>query len=289
MAKAPKENSLDIQALKRDSVILNIVGTTPMLMHRFSKKAQRELLFPSGRKNSAEKAESLKHDPLNEYREAVYLNRDTSRPSAIHIPSNAFSTAMASAALDIPGATKAQIMRLVSVDTMQIDMYGVPKMAMHMVRSSDMNRTPDVRTRPCFPEWACRIEIGFVATMLKPSQIVNLVAAAGMIVGIGDWRPQKGGMFGKFRIASPDDREFSAIMKNGGAKAQRVAIQSPEFFDADTEELFTWFTQEAKRRERNIPSSAPHRLEDSGEVDPVVASKANDKRKTTRRNGARAN
>ena len=28
MAKAPKENSLDIQALKRDSVILNIVGTT---------------------------------------------------------------------------------------------------------------------------------------------------------------------------------------------------------------------------------------------------------------------
>ena len=261
MAKAPKENSLDIQALKRDSVILNIVGTTPMLMHRFSKKAQRELLFPSGRKNSAEKAESLKHDPLNEYREAVYLNRDTSRPSAIHIPSNAFSTAMASAALDIPGATKAQIMRLVSVDTMQIDIFGVPKMAMHMVRSSDMNRTPDVRTRPCFPEWACRIEIGFVATMLKPSQIVNLVAAAGMIVGIGDWRPQKGGMFGKFRIANGDDKEFQNIMKTGGTKAQRAAIQNPEFFDADTEELYMWFTQEAKRRERNVPSASPHRLD----------------------------
>ena len=50
-----------------------------------------------------------------------------------------------------------------------------------------------------------------------------------------------------------------------------------------------WFTQEAKRRERNIPSAAPHRLEDSGEIDPVVASKANGKRKTSRRNGARAN
>ncbi len=297
MAKKGVEQALDIQELKRDSVKLHIVGTTPMLMHRFSKKAQRELLFPSGRKNAAEKAESLKHDPLNEFREAVYLNRDSSRPAAVHIPSNAFSTAMASAALDIPGATKAQIMRLVSVDTMQIDLFGIPKMAMHMVRSSDMNRTPDVRTRPCFEEWACEVEIGFVTTMLKPAQIANLVAAAGMIVGIGDWRPQKGGLFGKFRIANAGDADYNRIVKNCGAKAQRAAIDSPEYFDAETEELYTWFTKEAQRREKNVPSHLPHRLEDSGDVvegsgrktraskKAVVAAKANGK---SRRNGARA-
>ena len=37
-----------------------------------------------------------------------------------------------------------------------------------------------------------------------------------MIVGIGDWRPQKGGAHGKFRVADDRDTDFARIVKTGG-------------------------------------------------------------------------
>lgn len=254
MVKKAKETIIEVEPIKMETMRVCIVGTTPMIMHRFSKKAREELLFPKGRANSAEKAEKLKHDPVSEFRESIYMNRDTKRPSAVHIPDGTFQKALASAALDLPGASKAQILRLVSVQR-QIDMFGVPTLGMDMVRSSGMDRTPDVRTRAYFAEWACRLEIDYVSSLLKQNQIVNLLAAAGMIVGVGDWRPQKGGSFGKFSIVSENHSEFQRIVKTGGRVAQLEAINNPVTYDAEAEELLTWFHAEAEKREKNVPSA----------------------------------
>jgi len=263
MAKktAAIETQLEIEAIRMGRITCHIIGQTPMLMHRFSQKAREQLLFPKGRANAAERADNLKHDPLTEYRETIYMNRDKSRPAAVHLPSGMFTKALASAALDMPGASKAQILRLVSIASTQIDMYGVPQMSMEMIRSSDMAKTPDVRTRAIFREWACKIEIEYVATLLGAKQIVNLLAAAGMIVGIGDWRPQKGGSFGKFSIVEASDKNYQRIVKQGGRMAQIRAIDRPEAYDADTEELYSWFQSEVLRREKTVPSSKKQKEE----------------------------
>lgn len=253
--KKDTDVQIEIAKISMGRIKMHILGVTPLIMHRFAFKAWQELLFPSGRKNSAEKASSLKHDPLNEFREAIYRNRDDSRPSAIHLPSGSFSGALASAALDIPGAKKSQIMRLCSVSSHQIDLYGVPRLGMDMTRSSDMAKTPDVRTRPYFNEWCCEVEIEFVSSLIKEGQVANLMAAAGSIVGIGDWRPQKGGSFGKFMVVEADDPDYKRVMKEGGRKAQLAAIDKPVAVNSETEELFTWFEAEAARREKVIPSS----------------------------------
>lgn len=255
MAGKVKETQIEIAPIQMGRLVCHVVGDTPMIMHRFSKKAREQLLFPKGRANAAEKAENLKHDPLTEYRECIYRNRSDSEPTAVHLPADAFSKAIAAAALDLPGASKSQILRLVSISSTQINVFGVPRMTMDMVRSSDMAKTPDVRTRAIFPEWATSIEVQFVSTLLKEGQIVNLLAAAGMIVGIGDWRPQKGGAYGKFRIVSEDDPDFLRIKKEGGRAAQLAAYEEPVAFNADTEELFTWFKAEAEKREKAVPSA----------------------------------
>lgn len=233
----------------------HIVGTSPMIMHRFSAKAQRELLMPSPKKNRAEKETSLKHDPVAEFRDSIYMNRDPKTPAAIHIPANAFSAALANAALDVPGATKSQLMRLTTVADTHIDLFGCPKLFMAMTRSSDMGRTPDVRTRAIFPRWACKVTINYVASLLKERQIANLLATAGLIIGIGDWRSQKGGSYGGFRLAGKDDAEFLDIVKNEGRRAQIRAIENPECFDADSEELMAWFEAEIAKREKKLPSA----------------------------------
>ena len=190
--KQVETTAIDIERIAMGRITVHVLGTTPLIMHRFASKAWHELLLPAVKKNAAAKAADLKHDPLHEFRQCCYTNRNPNEPTLLHYPAGAFSKATASAALDIPGAKKAQILRLVSIASTQINLYGVPMLGMDMVRSSDMARTPDVRTRAYLPEWTASIEVEFVRSLIGEAQIVNLLAAAGVIVGVGDYRPQTG-------------------------------------------------------------------------------------------------
>lgn len=56
--------------------------------------------------------------------------------------------------------------------------------------------------RPRFENWKCRFEI-MLHDENVPVEVMNeLIQHAGSYVGIGDWRPEKKGMFGKFMITS---------------------------------------------------------------------------------------
>lgn len=252
MAKQTKtegEAQLVVNELGLKEIRFNILYKTPMIMNRFAQKAWQELLFPSKKENRAGLEQRLKHDPYAEYRGALYRNREDNSPAMFHIPNPAFHGALASAALDIPGAKKAQIERLTQVVDLNIELFGTPQLFCAMVRNSDMARTPDVRTRPIFPEWACQISVQYVKNNLTERTVANLLGAAGLIVGIGDWRPQKGGPFGRFELVGDDNAKFQSIVKNQGRKAQQAAFDHPTYFDKDTEELLAWFDAEVQRRE----------------------------------------
>lgn len=266
MAKAPAEKRIEVSAINMKEVRFNVVGTSPMIMNRFSQKAWQELLLPSARRSRASLDQSLKHDPINEFRGALYRNRDDKRPTLIHVPNGAFHGALAKAALDIPGAAKAKIERLTRVVDINIDLYGVPQVFCAMVRNSDMNHTPDVRTRPIFPEWACTVNFTYLQQVLNESTIGALFGGAGVIVGIGDWRGEKGGPFGAFRLCEDDDAEFKRIVKTQARAAQRAAYDKPVYFDEDTEELLTWFEAEVSRREKEVPSSGKKKADKAGKL-----------------------
>lgn len=244
-----KTETVTITEIKTRGVIFNIVGTTPFYMHRFAFKAWQQLLLPPRKKNRAERETSLKHDPVEEFRGACYRNRNPKAPALFHIPSGMIHQAIAAAALDMPGATRAAIERLVSVSTLQLDLYGIPYLKVDMVRSSDMNRTPDVRTRPLFPRWAVKgVCLDYKVDPLNDSQLLNLVGAAGVIVGIGDNRPQKGGPNGKFRLAAANDKELADICAKEGREAQQKAWDNPPEYDEETAELLSWYNAEIASR-----------------------------------------
>lgn len=253
MAKATKKvetAELEVMEIHTRQVTFNIVGISPMIMHRFDQKAWRELLLPSQQKNRAEKAMTLKHDPVAEFRGALYRSRNANAPTAIHVPSGSFHNALGQAAIDIPGAAKSEIKRLTTVVDETVHLYGLPLLGCHMVRNSGINGAPDVRTRPIFREWACSITLRFIADLVKEKQLAALMGAAGHIVGVGDWRGQKGGPFGRFRLCGENDPEFLRITEHQGREAQLEAIEHPHFFDDDSEELLTWFFEEVERREK---------------------------------------
>jgi hypothetical protein len=230
-------------------VSVAIVGTSPIICNSVNDKVKRELLLPKGRKTAADKAQSLKHDVLTEFRAAPLRLADETAPTLLGFLSVAFKRAMMTAALDIPGAKKAQIGRLVRVEGERIPLYGVPNLFMSVTRSADINHTPDVRTRVILPKWAMLIDVTFAKPALREKAVLNLLAAAGMFSGVGDWRTEKGsGNYGSFRLASADDPELNEIISAGGRNAQIAAMNSPHFYDDDTEDLFTWYSAEVGER-----------------------------------------
>lgn len=243
------ETEIQILQMQEGSITCRVVGVTPLIMNRMSEKAKHELLLPKGKKTAADKAANLKHDIYAEFRASAYLDPDPKAPTRLRVMSTAFKGVMRSAALDIPGARKAQIGRLTYVTGEYVSIYGKPKMHMSIVRNSDVNHTPDVRTRLIVPRWAAQISVRYNSTLLKESSVLNLLATGGMFVAIGDWRVEKGsGTFGQFRLAGAKDAEFDEIVKHGGYSAQVKGMAHPEPYDEETAEMKSWFDVEATSR-----------------------------------------
>jgi hypothetical protein len=246
MAKKGILETIEVDPLKVGSVQVWLKGITPLICNRMAGKAMRDLLLPRGRKSKAEREQNLKHDPMNEYRNSMTL-RTGSGATRIVFPSPAVKGAMATAALETKGTNKTQIGRLVWVDGYSLDLYGVPQLYMSVVRSADMNKTPDVRTRAILAEWCIPATIKYVKPQMSDQAIMQLLCNGGIIVGIGDFRQEKGkGNFGQFEVVTK--RECSSIIKSGGLKQQDAAVKNPTCYDPETEELLSWFQEEVKTR-----------------------------------------
>lgn len=57
-----------------------------------------------------------------------------------------------------------------------------------------------LRCRPCFHKWQMKIAFEIDTAIVQPSHVRESLALAGRIIGIGDYRPEKGGGFGRFRV-----------------------------------------------------------------------------------------
>jgi len=245
--------SIEVQELRRETFEVVILGESPLIMNAMSAKAMQQLLLPPGRKTGADKASTLKHQPYAEFVRSMYTARSEDADTLAVIKATAPKGAIMGAALDMPGATKTKIGRLLFVEgihaTDEIGIFGVPEMMMAVTRSADINKTPDVRTRAIFPTWCAKLRVTYTVPLLNQRTVANLLAAAGMTQGIGDWRVEKGsGNYGRFQVVDPQHPVVQMLMSTGNREAQIEAIKSPAYYDSETEELASWYDSEIERR-----------------------------------------
>lgn len=254
-SKDRDDGAIVITEVREGTINLVLVGRTPLLLNRMAAKAKRELLFPHGRKTSADKAANLKHNPLQEYRDSSIQLSDG--PTLLGFRSAGVKQAIASAALDMPGSvSKAQIGRLVWVPGEHLPVYGRPQVFTSVVRMADQKRTPDIRTVAIVPRWAIPVSINFVEPILNPTIIITLLAAAGLYIGIGDGRPEKGKLtFGQFEVIPVEraqaDNNIQKIFSQD-RKTQAEATSNPEPYNDETRELLTWFEAEIRTRGKKL-------------------------------------
>lgn len=251
------EDAVSVLEISKGAVTFCVLGTSPLVFNRMSEKAKRELLMPRGRKNAAERATTLKHDPVQEFRDSVYRDAADNAPARLVMPATAFKGAMAAAALDLPGVARSQIGRLTYVQGYNVHVFGVPRLFMSVVRSADINKTPDIRTRAILPEWAAMVTISFVKPLIRDQMVANLLAAAGVTIGIGDFRQEKGkGNFGQFDLVSADSVPFQALVRKAGRDVQDKALTDATPYDAESAELLDWYSAERKKRGFDVKEAA---------------------------------
>jgi hypothetical protein len=255
MARTQKPVELEVVTLRQEEATFCLLGTTPFYFNAFSEKAKNELLLPRGRMTAAQKAHNLKHNPEAEFRASVYRDRTADGPTRLVMKATALKGGMATAALDMPtSVAKSQINRLVTVMGEWIPIWGTPLLAIDPVIQAGISRAPDMRTRAKLRTWAGIARVRYTLPMVTQQAVATLVGAAGMIVGMGDFRQEKGkGSNGLYEIVPEDDPRWQHLVKTAGRDAQDAALESPVCFDAEAAELLEWFHSEIARRGTELP------------------------------------
>ncbi len=180
-------------------IAVQIFGTSPLICHKWSEKAKKEMLDKQMGKT---KVRAFKN-PQKDYEDSLYpLPAGSAFKDAIGFgfPAVAFKNAAVRAAsnLDITMVQARQMFFVIADDGDLIKIDGEPTPREDMVRLN--GKTADIRYRGEFRQWKATLNIRYNAGVISDDQVVNLFQLAGFSVGIGEWRPEKNGSFGCFTL-----------------------------------------------------------------------------------------
>lgn len=182
---------------------VTLIGDSPLIVHRWSEKAKKEM-----RDKQMKKAKPAKEakNPDQDFKEAMYRLADGGHG----FPVVGFKAAAVTACTSIGGVTKVaarQAFRVKGELTSDGEMARIegaePKMREDMVRIAQ--GTADLRYRPEYFPWHTELTIVYNANMMSHEQILNMLNTAGFGVGVGEWRPEKDGQAGLFHVADEDE------------------------------------------------------------------------------------
>jgi hypothetical protein len=183
--------------LERPSIrtaFIRIVGDSPLIVHRWSEKTKREML--DKHMGKAEKGREVK-DPQSQYEDTIYYLENGDHG----FPSSAFKQAAVRAGKLLGIAmtdTKTMFHVNGTVEQELATIEGTPRMREDIVRVS--NGSPDIRYRAEYPEWSTVIAVHYNPQIATLEKIVSLIEHGGFGVGVGEWRPEKNGQFGRYHV-----------------------------------------------------------------------------------------
>ena len=213
MAKK-EEQTIEIRPLEIKKVNIRIVGDTPLIVHAWSEKAKR-MMLEAQMKTTKTKAKPAR-DPYDDFIQSMYWL--TEKPESTV---DAFSKAVLNGAKwgfpvgGIKQAANSAAYRLGWVKN-QMSLRGsyflktdwgemgeikgsIPTMREDMVRVG--NGSADLRYRGEVKDWFMDFELQYNASgSMTLEQILNCINAGGFCCGIGEWRAERDGSFGRFHI-----------------------------------------------------------------------------------------
>ena len=172
---------------------VTIEGTTPILFNRFRDTA----IEGKSKKRTGAIVDADIEDKL-------YKDED----GKVQLPSVYIKNALTEAGkqFKIQGKNKATYSKIVgsSVDVLPfyIDFNADKYDVFRISAVNPMTKGRMMVSRPKFDKWSASFEIILNDDQVDISVMNEILEHAGKYVGVGDWRPEKKGMFGKFMVTS---------------------------------------------------------------------------------------
>lgn len=183
--------AIQLPALDVRTIALTLIGDSPLIVHAWSEKAKRQMLDKQMKKASGGKQPK---DPEADYQACFYWTPDGQHG----FPAIGVKAAMV-------GACRFVDMKMTAargafhIDAEMLPVIGTPSPREDMVRVG--MGTADIRYRPEFRTWRIPLAVKFNANAISAEQIANLLNTAGFAIGIGEWRPERNGSYGRFHVA----------------------------------------------------------------------------------------
>lgn len=227
MAAGKKEKGIiEIKPIRVSKAQITIVGDTPLIIHNWSEKAKKEMLDSQTKNKKEKKAKDIR-DPFSEFMDALYWitpKPEESTPEAFEeavrngakfgFPMTAIKQAALSACYRaglIPNQTGMKCtFYLNAVDGINpgsgtelavIESDEPPVLREDMVKIGGIQKVADLRYRPAFMNWKIRMTISLIEVgTFTMESIVNAINMGGFMNGIGEWRMERDGDFGRFHV-----------------------------------------------------------------------------------------
>lgn len=204
--KKNEEKEIPVVALKLKTIQIPIIGVTPLIVHRFDEKSQKQI-EESGKAEIGMKQGGKKKkiaDPMEDYEASLYRLHDG---SGYGFPAVAFKAAMVDTAYRVYGKKMTDMkafFHVIADDPVEnlVRIEGEPQLHESMVRVGGITKVASPRYRAMFPKWKAKITIRFIQDVITEAELLALLQTAGFSCGVGEWRPQKDGMNGQWLIAS---------------------------------------------------------------------------------------
>lgn len=198
--------SVAIDRIGTETLLVPIIGTTPLICHKFSEKAKRQMLDNmQGRKTPKQPK-----DPKADYESSLYKLKN----DAYGFPILAFKAATVGAARfygkDVKMTELRQFVFMhgeIGEDRVGLAVIdGTPQMREDVVR---IGQGTDLRYRGEFWPWSTTLKVTYVTSALQRSSLLSLIDAGGLGVGVGEWRVEKRGEYGCYQI--DPEREVEVV------------------------------------------------------------------------------
>lgn len=194
--KSAEKSVVSLKPIEVKTAMFTIEGLSPLIQHKWSEKALRMI-----REKKAGKKTKTREvcDPAVEAQDATYFTAS----GQYGVPVGALMKCIIGAAHKDIGVEKTLVRKSVFIKCDDPNKVLVmdcdePKVREDYVRVG--GQSADLRYRPEFTDWAVTFEVTYEANSITLTDLANLIERAGFSIGLCEWRPEKGGEFGRFQL-----------------------------------------------------------------------------------------
>lgn len=212
--KKTETNVVEIRPLDIQKVNIRIVGDTPLIVHAWSEKAKKQILDKQ-MKVTVTKAKEARN-PYQEFIDSLYwltpkpeatpeaFDKAIKKGAKFGFPISAVKQAGNSTAYRLGWVQNQTALRCSYFIESEFGEFIEIKGSTPEIREDNVTigmGTADLRYRAVFNEWYADLTLSYNKSgVYTLEQIINIINAGGYSCGLGEWRAEKDGIFGRFHV-----------------------------------------------------------------------------------------